>query len=143
MRKLYRYAAFALLASSCSSGTLDSDATGNFETDEIIVSAEASGKILSLTIQEGQTLKANQVVGFVDTTQLYLKKIQTRYSIQALLAKRANTSVQLSALQEQLATAIKEKNRTQNLLNEGAATSKQLDDANAQVVVLQKQIDAM
>jgi len=132
-----------LLAASCSSGSSDFDATGNFETDEVIIAAEASGKIVSLSLQEGQSLRVNQVIGFIDTTQLYLRKKQLRYSIQALLAKQANTSIQLSALQQQLVTANKEKNRIENLLKADAATQKQLDDANAQVLVLQKQMAAL
>jgi HlyD family secretion protein len=109
----------------------------------VIVSAEATGKILALNIQEGQSLQANQVVGYVDTIQLNLRKKQIQYSIQAVLAKRSNTSIQLSALQEQLATATKEKNRIENLLKSDAATQKQLDDASAQILVLQKQMDAL
>jgi len=127
----------------CTRGSSDFDATGNFETDEVIVSAEATGKILALSIQEGQSLQANQVVGYIDTVQLYLKKKQTQYAIQALLVKRSNTSVQLSALQEQWEAAVKEKNRVEHLVSDNAATQKQLDDATAQVLVLQKQIDAL
>src|SRR5260221_11403891 len=142
-KSVYKFTALLILVASCTSGSSDSDATGNFETDEVIVSAEASGKIINLSVQEGQSLQANQVVGFVDTIQLFLRKKQIQYSIQAVLAKRSNTSVQLSALQEQLATAVREKNRVGNLLNDHAATNKQLDDANAQVIVFQKQIDAL
>lgn len=134
---------FLLLLASCSSSSSDADATGTFETDEVIVSAEASGKILQLNLEEGQSLKANEIIGYVDTMQLYLKKKQLQYSIQATLARKSNTTIQLSALQEQLATATKERNRVQNLLKSDAATQKQLDDANAQVTVLQRQIDAM
>src|SRR5258708_27754948 len=142
-KSVYKFTALLILVASCTSGSSDSDATGNFETDEVIVSAEASGKIINLSVQEGQSLQANQVVGFVDTIQLFLRKKQIQYSIQAVLAKRSNTSVQLSALQEQLATAMREKKRIEDLLNDHAATQKQLDDANAQVLVIQKQIDAL
>ncbi|HLZ16750.1 MAG TPA: HlyD family efflux transporter periplasmic adaptor subunit [Cyclobacteriaceae bacterium] len=144
MKKLpFKLVVLTLMAASCSSGSTDFDATGNFETDELIISAEASGKIMSLSVQEGESLKANQVVGFVDTIQLFLRKKQLQYSIQAVLAKQANTSVQLSSLLEQLATAAKEKKRIENLLKSDAATLKQLDDANAQILVLQRQMDAL
>ncbi len=134
---------FLALTGACTSNSSDSDATGNFETDEVIVSAEASGKVLQLDIQEGQALHAHQLVGYVDTIQLVLQKKQIQYSIQAVLARRANTTVQLSALQEQLANANKEKIRVENLLKADAATQKQLDDANNQVLVLEKQIGAL
>lgn len=139
----FKFIALALFTASCSTGSTDFDATGNFETDEVIISSEASGKILNLTIQEGQSLKVNQAVGYIDTVQLYLRKKQLQYSIKALLSKQANTSIQLSTLQEQLATASKEKSRVENLLKSDAATQKQLDDAHAQVLVLQKQIAAL
>jgi len=142
-KKFFKFLLVNVLLYSCTPGSSDFDATGNFETDEVIVSAEATGKILELSIQEGKSFQANQVVGYIDTIQLYLKKKQTQYSIQALLAKRSNTSVQLSAMQEQWAAAVKEKNRAEHLVSDNAATQKQLDDATAQVLVLQKQIDAL
>lgn len=132
-----------LVWASCSSGSGDFDATGNFEADEVIVSAEASGKILKLDIKEGQLLEVNQKVGYIDTTQLYLRKKQLQYSISAVLAKQPNMSVQLSTITEQLATATREKKRIENLLKSDAATQKQLDDYNAQIDLLKKQYDAL
>jgi HlyD family secretion protein len=140
---VYTLTCLIFLISGCSPGTTNADATGTFETDEVIVSAEAGGKILNLSVREGQSLEANQSVGYVDTMQLFLRKKQIQYSIQAVLAKRSNTSIQLSALQTQLATANREKTRIEGLLSDHAATNKQLDDANAQVAVIQKQIDAL
>lgn len=133
----------AIAATSCSTNSGDFDATGNFEADEVIVSAEASGKVMKLNIKEGQTLSANEVVGYVDTTQLYLRKKQFQYSINAVLAKQPNTAVQLSTITEQLATATREKKRVENLLKADAATQKQLDDYNAQIDLLKKQYDAL
>lgn len=133
----------AMAAASCSTSSGDFDATGNFEADEVIVSAEASGKVLKLNIKEGQTLSANEVVGYVDTTQLYLRKKQFQYSINAILAKQPNSAVQLSTITEQLATATREKKRVENLLKADAATQKQLDDYNAQIDLLKKQYDAL
>jgi HlyD family secretion protein len=132
-----------LVWASCSSGSGDFDATGNFEAEEVIVSAEASGKILKLDIKEGQLLEVNQKVGYIDTTQLYLRKKQLQYSISAVLAKQPNMSVQLSTITEQLATATREKRRIENLLKSDAATQKQLDDYNAQIDLLKKQYDAL
>src|SRR5688500_12932381 len=85
---------------ACSTGESDYDATGNFEADEMIVSSEASGKILKLDIEEGQVLEANQVVGFIDTTQLYLRKKQLEYSISAVLARQPDANSQLSTINE-------------------------------------------
>ena len=132
----------ALLA-SCTSSDNNFDATGTFEADEIIVSSEATGKIVQLDIQEGQTLQEQQIVGFIDTTQLQLRKKQLQYSIAAVLARRPDAASQLSTITEQLATANREKQRIINLLKADAATQKQLDDLNAQIDLLRKQYDAL
>jgi HlyD family secretion protein len=127
---------------SCGKSANDVDASGNFEADEVIVGAEASGKIVRFDVEEGETLKVGQVVGFVDTTQLSLRKKQLQYSIRALLAKQPDASSQLSTIQEQMGTANFEKKRVENLLKADAATQKQLDDLNAQLAFLQKQYNA-
>lgn len=118
------------------------DASGTFEAEEIIISAEVAGKIQQLSIQEGQTLQAGEVIGFIDSTQLYLKKKQLEAQIEALAARKPNIAVQLSALQEQLKSAQREQLRISNLLKSDAATPKQMDDINSQIDVLKKQIEA-
>ena len=47
---------FLFLLAACTGGTPKYDATGTFEATEVIVSAEASGKLLSFDIEEGTTL---------------------------------------------------------------------------------------
>ena len=139
-----RYAILLVsLLTACGNNGNNFDATGNFEADEVIVSAEASGKILKLDVDEGYELKAGQVIGYIDTTQLVLRKKQLQYSIQAVLAKRPNMSVQLSSLKEQITTAEREKKRVENLFKSDAATRKQLDDATSLLDVLQRQYDAL
>lgn len=140
--KNYLITAISIVAISCNNNSSQFDATGNFEADEIIVSAEASGKIIQLTAQEGADLKAQSVVGLIDTTQLYLRKQQLEYSIKAVNARQPNATVQLAAIKEQIATAQREKKRVENLLKADAATQKQLDDLNAQIDLLQRQYDA-
>lgn len=118
------------------------DASGTFEAVETIVSAEASGNIKSLDVEEGQVLKAGQVVGFIDSVQLILKKKQLQAQISAVLSGRPDISAQTAALQEQLRQAERERDRTENLLKADAATRKQLDDAISQVAIVKKQIAA-
>ncbi|HEX8060625.1 MAG TPA: efflux RND transporter periplasmic adaptor subunit [Cyclobacteriaceae bacterium] len=131
-----------LIAAGCKSSSNEFDATGNFEADEVIISSEATGKILKLDIGEGKELEANQVVGLIDTTQLYLRKKQLMYQIKAVVSKSPNASVQLAAIKEQMETAQREKKRVESLLKDDAATQKQLDDINAQLQLLQRQYDA-
>jgi len=127
---------------ACSNGNGDFDATGTFESEEIIVSSEATGKLVKFDVDEGFNLKQNQVVGVVDTIQLYLKKKQLEANIKAVLSKQPDISTQLAALKKQIETAEVEKNRIENLVSSNAATTKQLDDVNSQLDVLNKQYDA-
>ena len=136
------YIALTTILLSCSNGNGDFDATGTFESDEVIVSSEAMGKLLKFDVEEGSILKQNQVVGLVDTTQLCLKKKQLQANIRAVLVKQPDIPTQLAAIQEQIATAEREKKRIENLVKEDAATTKQLDDINSQLDVLNKQYDA-
>jgi len=119
------------------------DASGSFEAEETIISAEATGTLLKFDITEGQDLDSGQVIGYIDSVQLYLKKKQLEAQVKALLGKKPNVPVQLSTLQSQLETAEKEKARFTNLVNAGAAPAKQLDDINAQIKSLKSQIEAL
>lgn len=127
---------------SCGNGDNEADATGNFEADEVIVGAELAGRIVRLDAEEGRQLQKNELIGLIDTTQLYLRKKQLKYSIQAVRARMPNTSVQLAAVREQIATTEREKARLENLIKGDAATRKQLDDVNSQLEVLKRQLAA-
>ena len=118
------------------------DATGTFEATEVIVSAEASGRLLSFDIEEGTTLKDGQEVGIIDTVQLYLKKLQLEASVKSVEGQRPDILKQVAATQEQIVQARRERDRVSNLLRVGAANQKQLDDAESLLEVLRKQLDA-
>ncbi|MBI3233804.1 MAG: efflux RND transporter periplasmic adaptor subunit [Bacteroidetes bacterium] len=94
------------------------------------------------SIEEGQTLQAGQIIGYIDSVQLYLKKKQLVAQITALLSKKPNVSLQLASLKLQLQTAEKEQVRISNLHKSNVATTKQLDDINSQIDILKKQIEA-
>lgn len=126
----------------CSGSKSDFEASGTFEAEETIISAEATGVIRQFDVEEGQELTAGQIVGYIDSTQLYLKKRQLESQIRALQGRKPNITVQLSALQAQLQNAQTERTRLEKLVAGDAATRKQLDDVNAQIEVLKKQINA-
>jgi len=134
--------AIPLLFISCGKSKDSFDAAGTFETTEVIVSAEATGKILSLDIQEGQVLKAREVVGSIDSVQLYLRKMQLISNEKSIVVRRPDVQKQIAAVVQQIATAKTERTRVINLLKANAANQKQLDDINAQIAVLEKQLDA-
>jgi HlyD family secretion protein len=133
----------AMLVIACNTSDTQFDATGNFEADETIVSAEANGKLLQLSIEEGLDVKAGQQVGLIDTIQLHLKKKQLEYSIAAVLAKKPDIAKQLSSIREKIDFTTKEKARFERLLKDDAATQKQVDDLNSQLEVLQREYSAL
>lgn len=132
----------ALVLLACSDNENTYDASGTFEAEEVIISSEVSGAIRQLDAEEGRNVQAGDQLGWIDSTQLYLKKKQLEAQIRAVLSKRPHIGTQLASLQEQLRAAEREQQRVQNLFKAEAATQKQLDDANAQVDVIRRQIAA-
>ena len=120
-----------LLLAACSRGA-DFDATGTFEATEVTVSAEAAGRILYFTVEEGDTLRAGVQVGAIDTVQLWLQKMQLERSAASVRSSRPDIGKQVAS----------ERRRVQNLLKDGAATTKQLDDIEAELKVLEGQLEA-
>ena len=141
-RNLLGLCSLLALFSACGNGAPNYDATGTFETTEVLVSAEASGRLLYFDIEEGMLLKAGEEVGVVDTVQLYLKKLQLEASIKSVEEQRPDILKQVAATKEQISAAQRERNRVANLLKVGAANQKQLDDAEDQLEVLRKQLVA-
>lgn len=133
---------------SCKNAAVVPDATGTFEAEEVIVSAEVAGRILDMKIQEGATLGADSIIGQIDAMNLSLQKEQVEASIASLSEKTADVSPQVLLLQNQLAVQqtqldnqLREQQRIQNLLKSDAATGKQLDDISFQVNLTKKQME--
>ncbi|WP_341840433.1 HlyD family secretion protein [Chitinophaga caseinilytica] len=124
---------------ACSSKENGADAYGNFESTEVIVSAEATGRLLRFDVEEGQVLAENTVVGGIDSTQLHLRKAQLGANIKAVKSRVPEVNPQLAVIRQQIATQQKEKARIENLLKANAATPKQLDDINGAIALLEKQ----
>lgn len=139
MRTVLNVIVLAIMLPACRSNDDNADAYGNFEAIETVVSAEGTGKLLSFAVEEGMTLPADTIVGWIDSTQLSLKKSQVKANIKAVLSKIPEPAPQLEVIREQIATQKREQLRIQNLVKASAATTKQLDDVNAQVAVLEKQ----
>lgn len=125
----------------------DYDASGNFEADEVIVSAQQNGVLLSYSVKEGDLLTAGDPVGQIDVRVVELQKQQAEASIAALGQKTIAPNDQaelvrrqLEVQKSQLAQLLRERTRTENLVKADAATRKQLDDINASIDQLQKQI---
>lgn len=118
------------------------DASGNFEATAVMLSAETPGKILEFEIEEGDTIRTDQFVALIDTTQLHYQRRQLLFQHSASAANRPDISLQLAAMRRDLEKQLTEKRRIENLLADGAATTKQLDDINASISMLRDRIAA-
>lgn len=140
--KLFLIVGTALLLSGCKKSEPSYDATGTFEATEATIYAEQSGALLFLRADEGDVLSAGTEVAVVDTTQLWLKLQQLSATKEVYASQKPDVQTQIAATREQLAKARREQQRYAELVKDGAAPSKSLDDATNQVSVLQKQLEA-
>ena len=136
------YYVIFLLFVACTSNKTKYDAEGNFESTEVIVSAESTGRIMSFDLSEGQHVNAGEKIGVIDSVQLYLSKLQLEKNASSIHNNRPDVQKQIAAIEEQLRKQKVEFLRLEKLFNDGAATQKQLDDVNSQIAVLEKQLDA-
>ena len=118
------------------------DATGTFEATETTVYAEQSGALLTFSVNEGDHIEAGKEVGLIDTTQTWLKIRQLDATKEVYQSQKPDMERQIAATRQQLSKAQQDEQRYRELVADGAAPSKMLDDASSQVKVLQKQLDA-
>lgn len=154
LQKTIWVAVLLVYFTSCRTKDIRYDASGTFESKEIILSSEANGRIVSLPINEGDNITAGQIIGAVDSLNLSLQKEQVMASVNALELKQNSANPQVTVLNQQLILAQtqlnalgvqmkvlkKEQGRMEALFAGGAATSQQLDDINGKVDILEKQI---
>lgn len=142
MRKIYPLAGIALLLAACGNNEKTYDATGVFEATETTVFAEQSGALLTFSVDEGDNVEAGKEVGVIDTTQTRLKIQQIDATKRVYQSQKPDAERQIAATRQQLAKARQDEQRYRELVADGAAPSKMLDDAANQVKVLQKQLEA-
>ncbi len=142
MQKIYVLAGVALMMAACGGNEKAYDATGTFEATETTVYAEQSGALLTFSVNEGDHIEAGKEVGLIDTTQTWLKIRQLDATKEVYQSQKPDMERQIAATRQQLSKAQQDEQRYRELVADGAAPSKMLDDASSQVKVLQKQLDA-
>lgn len=149
MRNIVTLTSLVLVLISCKS-EVDADAYGNFETNETIIASETNGKIIGLNIEEGQEVNGKLNSVLIDTTLLYQQKMALLASKKTAQSKQPDIKSQIAIYKSQIFTAetqlrtlYREKRRIENLLKDGAATSKQLDDINSDIDVKKGQIETL
>ena len=143
MKTTIMLVATIFVLSSCSSKNGKSDAYGNFETVEVLVSSEIQGKLLQFSVEEGKTYKAGDAVGLIDTVQLALKRDQLIAQRNASATKISNILSQIAVQQETKGTLLVDKARTEKLMRDKAIPAKQLDDINGKIKVIDSQIESI
>jgi HlyD family secretion protein len=143
MRRKIQIALLAFLVlGSCKTGEKKSDAYGNFEAIETIVSSEVGGKLLAVSIKQGDNLQPGQLIAQIDTTEIALRKLQAEAQLNASASKKANVTAQVNVLKEQKKNVETTRERLSKMFADKAATAQQIDDINGQINVLDKQISA-
>ncbi len=143
MKTRYLIAIIVIVFASCTGKKDLSDAYGNFEVDDIIVSAEANGKLLLLNVEEGKRINANELVAVIDTIDYVLKRKQLKAQKRAISSRIENIQSQIDVQEQQKKNLLIDKERIENLLKDGAATKKQLDDINGQIDLVNSQIKSI
>ncbi len=132
----------AMLLAGCGPGNDKTDAWGNFEATEVMVSAENGGRLISFDVEEGARLGRGQLAGWLDTIPLNLKIRQLEAQKEAVLSRLMNARAQANVHLEQKAVADVELDRVRRMFDDGAATQRQLDDVSGRIRILERQIDA-
>lgn len=142
MKKILNLVAVALLVTGCNKNT-GYDATGIFEATTMTLSSETSGKILSVNVEEGDSISLGETVAVIDTTLLVLQQKQIDSQRLSVENSSPDIAAQAAALRTQISHQKHECERFGRLLSDGATTQKQYDDAQAQLKMLQGQLDAL
>lgn len=142
MKRIIILAGVTLMMAACGGNEKEYDATGTFEATETTVFAEQNGTLLTFSVNEGDNIEANLEVGLIDTTQTWLKIQQLDATKKVYQSQKPDMERQIAATRQQLAKARLDEQRYRELVADGAAPSKMLDDAASQVKVLQRQLDA-
>ena len=142
MKNILILLGLTLFLASCDHRNDLADAYGNFEVEDIIVSAESNGILLDLSAYEGEKIGANKIVGTIDTTIVVINIQQIDAQIAAVNSKIGNVKAQIETLEQQKSNLVVNVKRVNNLLDSGAATQQQKDDLDGQLKLIDKQINA-
>ncbi len=143
MKTIYLFALAFIVFASCNSGDGKSDAYGNFETDETIVSSEMAGKLIQFETELGQNIEMGEILGIVDTSQLVLQVQKIHAQKNAVQSNKVNINAQVDVLKEQLKNAQITQKRVKSMFADKAATQQQLDDVDGKVSVIEKQLKSI
>jgi len=133
----------AFILGSCKNQSDKSDAYGNFEATETTIAAQAAGEIMELNLEEGDFIPSGKMLGWIDTTDLDLKRQQLKAQREAIRSKIPGLKAQIAVFQQQKENILRDQARIEKMFTDGAATQKQVDDIEGQVEVINRQIESV
>jgi len=137
--RTFLFLSLIILLGACSNNKTKSDAFGNFETDEVIISSENSGKIMLTAFNEGEKVNKGDVMAITDTANLVLQRSQLLAQKESVLAQKAGLFASIAVSDQQITNVQKDQVRIKKMLAEGAATPKQMDDIDGKIALTGKQ----
>ncbi|WP_321286122.1 efflux RND transporter periplasmic adaptor subunit [uncultured Sunxiuqinia sp.] len=142
--KIQYFLILALIALvSCNGNDDQSDAFGNFEIEEVIVSSEITGKLINFNLEQGDEVKQGQLLALVDTAQLSLQIEQLKAQKKVVASRKVNLNAQVEVQKEQIETLKIEQKRIHQMFAGKAATRQQVDDLDGKVRILEKQLTSI
>lgn len=144
MKLVIRIAAAAVLLTTvaCHEREREFDACGQVDATEVVVSAENSGKIMWLNVDEGDRLEKGDLVGYLDTVPTFLQKRELEERKEGAKTKVVDIERQLRAQYANLENLKTDYERYRTLLSKDAGTQKQVDDLAAQIKIAESDIAA-
>jgi len=137
--KTLLFLSLILILGACSTNQTKSDAFGNFETDEVIISSENSGKILMTAFVEGEKVAKGAIMAVTDTVNMVLQRDQLMAQKASVLAEKAGLFAQIAVSDQLIVNVQKDQARIRKMIADGAATPKQMDDVDGQIALAEKQ----
>jgi len=137
--KTLLFLSLILILGACSTHQTKSDAFGNFETDEVIISSENSGKILMTAFVEGEKVAKGAIMAVTDTVNMVLQRDQLMAQKASVLAEKAGLFAQIAVSDQLIVNVQKDQARIRKMIADGAATPKQMDDVDGQIALAEKQ----
>ena len=116
-----------LLLAGCGSDMSESSGSGFLEANEVTLSAENSGRVLDLKVDEGDRIKTGDTVLVIDPSRVELEMKAAEAGYRVAEADLSTARVQLETARTSANFAKKEKDRVARLLKSGTATQKTYD----------------
>ncbi|RJP77477.1 MAG: HlyD family efflux transporter periplasmic adaptor subunit [Candidatus Zixiibacteriota bacterium] len=116
--------------------------SGTLEAGEVVVGALVAGRLDSLAADEGDTVRAGQILAVVDTARLAAQRRQSRAALEELSVNRRIAGAAVQQAREQHQNVASNLARQQALLASGSSTQQMVDDLATQEAVAASRLQA-